>query len=147
MKKTVRAGLVAVATFAAVATSASTAAAAPSGKAGGAAKVANPAQACAAIPAGLANFGLEPEGFSFSSCVRTVASQVPNVGEGNPYQQCAALEQGQEGPGGFVQVTYPYTFYAQGGPFPALRVNNREQCARALWAYHTIGSYLGGPNQ
>ena len=140
MKKSVRVGMVAVATFAAVATSASTASAAPSGKAN-AAKVANPAQACAAIPAALAQFGVEPEGYTFSSCVTTVAGRVPNLPDGNPYEQCAALEQGQEG----FQITYPYTFYAEGGPFPSLRANNREQCARALWTFHTIGSYLPFP--
>jgi hypothetical protein len=143
MKKTVRAGMVAAATFAALATSVSTASAAPSGGGGGGgAKVANPAQACAAIPATLAQFGIEAEGFTYSSCVRTVAGRVPNLPFGNPYEQCAALEEGQEG----FAITYPYTFYADGeAPFPALRANNREQCARALWTFHTIGSYLEGP--
>lgn len=145
MKKSVRVGMVAAATFAAVATSVGTASAAPAGNPN-ATKVANPAQACAAVPGTLAQFGLEAEGFDFSSCVRTVSGRVPNLPFGNPYEQCAALEQGVETPGGFLQVTYPYVFHAEpGDPFPNLKANNREQCARALWTFHTIESYLGFP--
>ncbi|MGY1752499.1 hypothetical protein [Blastococcus sp. SYSU D01042] len=141
MKKSVRVGMVAAATFAAVATSATTASAAPSGQAN-AAKVANPAQACASIPASLAELGIEAEGFRFSDCVRTVASRVPSVpGFGSPYDQCELMEESGE-------IAYPYTFYAgipEPFPFPSLRANNREQCARALWTFHTIGTYLGPP--
>jgi hypothetical protein len=65
---------------------------------------------------------------------------------GNPYEQCAALEKGVQTPGGFFQITYPYTFHAEeGDPFPDLRAHNREQCARALWTFHAIESYLPAP--
>jgi len=65
---------------------------------------------------------------------------------GNSYEQCAALEEGIETPGGFFQISYPYTFHAEAGdPFPNLRAHNREQCARALWTFHTIESYLPAP--
>lgn len=109
-------------------------------------RTANPAQSCAAIPATLAQFGMEPEGFSFKSCVRTVAGRVPDVAFGDPYEQCALLEAGMETPGGLFQVTYPYTFHAEpGDPFPNLRAHNRQQCARALYTFHTIESYLPAP--
>ena len=121
------------------------AAAAPSGDPGRA-RTANPANACAAIPATLAQFGVEAEGFDFTTCVRDVAGRVPDVAFGSPYEQCAMLEAGVETPGGFFQITYPYTFHAEeGDPFPDLRANNREQCARALYAFHTIESYLPPP--
>lgn len=104
---------------------------------------ATPANACAAIPATLAQFGIEPTGFSFSSCVKTLAGRVPDVAFGSPYEQCAALEQGFETPGGLFKIEYPYTFHAEpGDPFPNLRANNREQCARALYTFHTIETYL-----
>ena len=147
MKKTARAGLVAAAAFAAVATSTSAASAAPSGDPN-VTRIANPANACAAVPATLAQFGITPQGFSFSSCVRELAGRVPDVpGQGSPYQQCAALEGGVQTPGGFIQVSYPYVFHnAPGDPFPNLQANNREQCARALYTFHTIESYLpAGP--
>jgi hypothetical protein len=107
-------------------------------------RTANPAQACAAIPATLAQFGVLAEDWSFTDCVRMLAGRVPNTyWGGNPYEQCAALEAGIETPGGFFQITYPYTFHAEeGDPFPNLRAHNREQCARALWTFHTIESYL-----
>lgn len=107
-------------------------------------RTANPANACAAIPGTLAQFGLEAAGFSYSDCVRDLAGRVPltNWG-GNSYEQCAALEAGVDTPGGFFQISYPYTFHAEpGDPFPNLRAHNREQCARALWTFHTIASYL-----
>jgi hypothetical protein len=121
------------------------AAAAPSGDPN-VTRVANPAQACAAIPATLAGFGITPEGFDFSSCVKDVAAQVPNVAFGNPYEQCALLEEGVEGPFGVLKVTYPYVFHSEpGDPFPNLQANNREQCARALYVFHTLESYLPPP--
>ena len=107
-------------------------------------RTANPAHSCAAIPGTLAQFGLTAEGFSYSSCVRDLAGRVPltNWG-GNSYEQCAALEAGFETPDGLFQISYPYTFHAEAGdPFPNLRAHNREQCARALWTFHTIESYL-----
>jgi hypothetical protein len=65
---------------------------------------------------------------------------------GNSYEQCAALEAGIETPEGFLQISYPYTFHAMpGDPFPNLRAHNREQCARALWTFHTLESYLPAP--
>ena len=106
-------------------------------------RVATPAHACAAIPGTLAQFHVPATGFSFSSCVRTLAGRVPDLPAGSPYGQCAALEQGVQTPGGFIKVEYPYVFHAEpGDPFPNLRANNREQCARALYAFHTIESYL-----
>lgn len=147
MKKSVRVGMVAAAAFATVATSVGTASAAPAGNPN-ATKVANPAQACAAIPGTLAQLDIEPAGFSFSSCVRTVSGRVPDLPPpfGNPYEQCAVLEEGVMTPGGLMRVTYPYVFHAEpGDPFPNLRANNREQCARALWTFHTIESYLEFP--
>jgi len=111
-------------------------------------RIANPAQACAAIPATLAQFGVTPEDFDFNSCVTEIAKQVPDLEPvaifGSPYAQCARLEAGEQTPGGLFQITYPYVFHAEpGDPFPNLQANNREQCARALFAFHTIGSYLG----
>jgi hypothetical protein len=110
-------------------------------------RIANPAQACAAIPATLAQFGVTPEDFDFVSCVSDLAGRVPNVAFGSPYDQCAMLEAGIQTPGGFFAVTYPYVFHAEpGDPFPNLQANNREQCARALYTFHTIESYLpAGP--
>ncbi len=106
-------------------------------------KTANPAQACAAIPATLALLGASAPGFDHSACVRTVASRVPDVAFGSPYEQCAMLEAGVQTPGGFFKVTYPYTFHAEpGDPFPDLTAHNRTQCARALYAFHTIEHYL-----
>jgi hypothetical protein len=137
--------LVAVGAAAALSTfTVNTASAAPKGDPN-MTRTANPAQSCAAIPATLAQFGMEPEGFSFRDCVRTVVGQVPDVAFGDPYEQCAALEAGIETPGGFFQISYPYTFHnAPGDPFPDLRANNRKQCARALYTFHTLESYLGG---
>src|SRR3712207_9334028 len=91
VKQTVRVGRVAPATFAALAGSVASASAAPAGNPN-ATKIANPAQACAAIPGTLAQFGITPAGFDFTSCVRTVAGRVPNLPAGNPYQQCRSEE-------------------------------------------------------
>ena len=136
------ASLAAVTAFASVAP----ASAAPSGDPN-VTRTANPANACAAIPATLAQFGITAEGFSYKSCVRELAGRVPLTGwGGNSYEQCALLEAGMETPGGFFQVKYPYTFHAEpGDPFPNLRAYNREQCARALWTFHAIESYLPPP--
>ncbi len=147
MKKLARLGMVAAATFAAVATSTSAASAAPSGDPN-VTRVATPADACASIPATVAAFGLSATGFDYTSCVRTLAGGVPDLPAGDPYEQCAALEQGIETPFGPLKVTYPgYVFHSDpSDPFPNLRVNNREQCARALYALHTIESFLpAGP--
>lgn len=126
-----------------VAGSVSGAAAAPSGDPN-VTRTANPANSCAAVPGTLAQFGLTAEGFSFRSCVRSLAGRVPLTSwGGDPYEQCAALEEGFETPEGLFQISYPYTFHAEDGdPFPNLRAHNREQCARALWTFHTIESYL-----
>jgi hypothetical protein len=100
----------------------------------------------------LAQFGMTAEGFDFSSCVRTLAGRVPNLDSPNPdfqdpYKQCAALEVGVASPFGLLKIDYPYTFHAEpDDPFPNLRAHNREQCARALFTFHTIESYLpAGP--
>ena len=107
-------------------------------------RTATPANACAAIPATLAQFGITPAGFDYETCVRLLAGRVPNVAFGSPYGQCQALETGVTTPGGFFQITYPYTFHAEDGdPFPNLRAHTREQCARALYTFHTIESSLG----
>ena len=126
--------------------SASGAAAAPAGDPN-TTRTANPANSCAAIPGTLAQFGMAAEGFSYVSCVRNLAGRVPLTSwGGDPYVQCAALEQGIDTPGGFIQIAYPYTFHAEAGdPFPDLRAHNREQCARALWTFHTIESFLPAP--
>ncbi|MGY1669711.1 hypothetical protein [Geodermatophilus sp. SYSU D00710] len=133
MKTLARTGLVAAAALAAVVTGATSASAAPS-SGSGTAPVANPAQACATIQNTVAEYGGTLDDFRYSSCVKTLAGRVPTVeGAGDPYGQCEVYE--QEG-----LISYPYTFYAEGGPFPSLRANSREQCARALYAYHTIAS-------
>lgn len=120
----------------------SPAGAAPSGDPN-VARPATPAHACAAIPATLAQFGLEAADFDYSSCVKKLAGRVPNVDFGDPYEQCASLEAGIVTPDGTFQITYPYTFHAEpGDPFPDLTARSREQCARALWTFHTIGSLL-----
>lgn len=141
MKKIARVGMVAAATFAAVVTSTSAASAAPSGDPN-VTRVANPANACASIPGTLAGFGITPTGFDYSTCVRTLARDVPDIpGFGDPAEQCDALVQ-------FGVISYPFVFHAEpGDPFPDLRANNREQCARALYAFHTIETYAGPPPQ
>ena len=123
--------------------SATGAAAAPSGDPN-VTRTANPASSCAAIPGTLAQFGLTADGFNYASCVQDLAGRVPlTYWGGNSYEQCAALEEGIETPGGFFRISYPYTFHAEAGdPFPNLRAYNREQCARALWTFHTIESCL-----
>ncbi|HZG95150.1 MAG TPA: hypothetical protein VEZ46_10595 [Mycobacteriales bacterium] len=133
------ASLAAVTAFASVAP----ASAAPSGDPS-VTRTANAAHACASIPATLAQFGLEAEGFSYRECVRELAGRVPLTGwGGNSYEQCAMLEAGVETPGGFFQITYPYTFHAEPGDlFPDLRAYDREQCARALWTFHEIASHM-----
>ncbi|CAN5181005.1 hypothetical protein BH18ACT9_BH18ACT9_04920 [soil metagenome] len=146
MKSSLRVSAVAACVVALTTGSVGSALAAPSGDPN-VTRTANPAQSCAAVPATLAQFGLTAGGFSYSSCVRSLAGRVPltNWG-GNSYEQCAALEVGVETPGGFFQISYPYTFHAEAGdPFPDLRAHNREQCARALWTFHTIESYLPAP--
>jgi hypothetical protein len=108
-------------------------------------RIANPANACKAIPGTLETFGihLDDSDFSYSECVQTLARGEAVVDFGVPYEQCAALEAGVETPGGFFQITYPYTFHAEeGDPFPNLMAKNRKQCGSALYAFHTIESYL-----
>lgn len=110
-------------------------------------RTATPAHACAAIPATLAQFGLEPEGTSSPACGPS-AGGVPDLAFGDPYEQRAALEEGIQTPFGMLKVTYPYTFHdAPNDPFPNLRVHNREQCARALYTFHTIEEALPAPPQ
>lgn len=108
------------------------------------ARTANPAQACKAIASTLAMFEIPAPDFDVKACIRTVAARVPDLeGAGNPYEQCARLEEGIDSPFGRLQITYPYTFHdAPGDPFPDLTAHNRTQCARALYAFHTIESYL-----
>jgi hypothetical protein len=138
MIRSARIGVVAAVAFAATLAGASAASAAPAGDPG-TVRTANPAQSCAAIPATLAQFGITPEGFDYRSCVREVAGRVPSVDFGSPYDACAGMEAAGE-------ISYPYTFYAGGkAPFPQLRAHNREQCARALWTFHTIAGYLPMP--
>lgn len=145
MKKSLRVTLAAGSAAGLMALPLGSALGAPSGDPN-ATRTANPAQSCAAIPATLAQFGLSAEGFDFKSCVRSIAGHVPPLPFGDPYEQCAALEEGFETPGGLFQVTYPYTFHAEeGDPFPNLRAHNRTQCARALWTFHTIESYAPAP--
>lgn len=119
------------------------AAAAPAGDPN-AVRTANPANSCAAIPGTLAQLGMIATGFDYSDCVKDLAGRVPLTWwGGNSYEQCAMLEQGIETPEGSFEISYPYTFHAEpGDPFPNLRAHNRKQCARALWTFHTIASYL-----
>ncbi len=104
-------------------------------------KAANPSQSCAFVAAYVkAITGSAPAGWSHSGCVKTVASSVPVVEEGDPNLQCAAME--AEG------LTYPFAFYEGAPPgqgFPGLIAHDRTQCARALWAFHTLVTYLGPP--
>ncbi len=134
------------AAVAAVVAGASAASAAPSGNPE-AVRTANPAHSCAAIPGTLAQFGITPEDFSYRDCVRELAGRVPLTAfGGDAYARCAQLEEGAETPIGFFELTYPYTFHAEpGDPFPDLTAANRGQCARALWAYHTIEEHLAAP--
>ncbi|MBA3265687.1 MAG: hypothetical protein H0T14_04845 [Nocardioidaceae bacterium] len=143
MFKSLRVTLAVGAAAAMMASTVSSALAAPSGDPN-ATRTANPAHSCAAIPGTLAQFGITAEDFDYKSCVRMLAGRVPLTSwGGNSYEQCAALEAGIQTPGGFFQISYPYTFHAEpGDPFPNLRAHNREQCARALWTFHTIESYL-----
>lgn len=107
-------------------------------------RTANPAHACAAVPGTLAQFGITADDFDYVDCVRELAGRVPlTVFGGDAYARCVELEAGVETPFGFMQITYPYTFHAEpGDPFPNLRAHTREQCARALWTFHKIESYL-----
>ena len=112
-------------------------------------RIANPANACKAIPGTLSAlekmFGIDLDysDFDYSECVQTLARGEAVVDFGVPYEQCAALEAGVQTPGGFFQITYPYTFHAEeGDPFPNLMAKNRKQCGSALYAFHTIESYL-----
>ena len=44
---------------------------------------------------------------------------------------------------GLSQIEYPYVFHAEpGDTFPNLKAHTREQCARALYVFHTLKSYL-----
>jgi len=135
--------MAATATVAAVIVGASGASAAPSGDPE-AVRTANPAHACAAVPGTLAQFGITADDFEYVDCVRELAGRVPlTVFGGDAYARCAELEAGIETPFGFFEITYPYTFHAEvGDPFPNLRAHTREQCARALWTFHKIASYL-----
>lgn len=146
MRSRRRFAILAAASVGAAVTPLSMAAAAPSGDPN-IARTATPAHACAAIPATLSQFGVEAVGFDFKDCVKELAGRVPNTWwGGDPYEQCAMLEEGIETPGGVFEISYPYTFHAEAGdPFPDLTAHDREQCARALWTFHTIESMLPAP--
>ena len=109
-------------------------------------RTANPANACAAIPATLAQLGISDTDFDYSGCVQGLAGGVPLTAfGGDAYERCAELEAGVFVPplGQVFTLTYPYTFHAEeGDPFPNLRAHNREQCARALWTFHEIASHF-----
>ena len=104
------------------------------------AKAANPAQTCAFV-AGYAEMFDVTFPLSHSDCVKTIAGRVPSVAAGDPAGACAAMEAAGE-------IAYPYAFY-QGAPpgmgFPGLVAHDRKQCARALWAFHTLVTLPGGP--
>ena len=96
-------------------------------------KTANPAQTCAFVAGYAGMFGVSYD-VSHSTCVRTIAGSVPTVAAGDPMMACAAMEAAGE-------VSYPYAFYADAPPgmgFPGLVAHDRTQCARALWAFHTL---------
>lgn len=114
-------------------------------------KAATPAQTCAFV-AGWAEelTGSTPAGWSFSRCVRDISSSIPFLEPvtefGDPMAQCARYEAGIEEDGFVFKLTYPYAFYADAPPgegFPGLVANDRKQCARALWAFHTLITFLG----
>ncbi len=100
-------------------------------------KTANPAQTCAFVASYAEKFGVST-GSSHSECVRDLAGTVPSVPFGNPADSCAEMEAAG-------MITYPYAFYAEGGPFPGLVAHDRKQCARAIWAFHTLAGLAGGP--
>lgn len=116
-------------------------------------KAANPAHACAFVAAyAEALTGSTPQGWSFSTCVRTVSADIPFLEPaaifGDPMEQCKAFEEGIEEDGFVFKITYPYAFYADAPPgegFPGLIAHDRKQCARALWAFHTLITLLGPP--
>ena len=116
-------------------------------------RTANPAQTCAFVVAWAeALTGSAPEGWSHSECVRTISSSIPFLEPveefGDPLVQCALYEAGIEEDGFVFQLTYPYAFYADAPPgegFPGLIAHDRQQCARALWAFHTLITLLGPP--
>lgn len=104
-------------------------------------KTANPAQTCAFI-AGYARMltGSLPVGFSHSGCTSMLAKGVPTVDAGDPRQACAQMEAAG-------MIRYPYAFYADapvGEGFPGLVAHDRTQCARALYAFHTLVTLLPG---
>lgn len=116
---------------------------------GAAPKVATPAQACGLIASTIA--GLPgSEDFSYSGCVRGLAAKKDMATAGflaGASQQCATYEQGVTEGSMTFKITYPYAFYAdapEGEGFPGLVARDRADCARALYAFHTIGSYLFG---
>jgi hypothetical protein len=146
MPKSVRPLTAALAAAALVAVPA-TASAAPSGDPGTARK-ATPSHACDAVLATLAQFGVDAGGLDRAACLEELSGRPSEleVSSGKPYEQCQALEQGVETPGGTFRISYPYTFHAgEGDPLPDLVAANRGQCARALWAYHTIEEHLPVP--
>lgn len=125
---------------------AASAAPAPSG---GSPKTATPAHSCGLIQSTIAGVP-GAEAFSFSGCVRGLASRKDPAVAGflaGAAQQCAAYEQGVTDDGMTLKITYPYAFYADapaGQGFPGLVARDRADCARALYAFHTIGSFLFG---
>ena len=114
-------------------------------------KAATPAQTCAFVAEWARILtGSTPSGWSHSGCVRTIAAKIPLLEPvqvfGDPMAQCASYEAGIEEDGFVFQLTYPYAFYAdEPDGFPGLIAHDRKQCARALWAFHTLVTLLGPP--
>lgn len=116
------------------------------------ARVANPANACKSIPgsvqyaAAILGFPVDTSSFDYSACVTTLAqgaAVVEPVEEyGDPYAQCDGLVAA-----GFV--SYPSTLHNGDGLedsiLPDLIVKNRKECGSALYAFHSIVTYLFGP--
>lgn len=113
------------------------------------ARVANPANVCASIPgsveraSSMLGIPVDLSGFDYASCVTTMAHGAAVVEPvevfGSPYAQCDML----------VAVgvfSYPVTLHngsdMEDQMLPDLTVKNRKECGNALYAYHTIASYL-----
>ena len=97
-------------------------------------KTANPAQACAFVTT-------YTEG-SFSECVDALSSGSDPLYQAALNGGCVDLETGSPE---LPAITWPYTFYeGEEMPpgWPRLRAHDREQCAIALFTFHTLAPYF-----
>lgn len=115
-------------------------------------RIANPANVCKSIPgsvahaSGMLGVDIDTSSFDFSDCARMLAKGdafvEPAEEFGSPYVQCDLLLT--------FGVTYPYTFHNDPDPanfedavLPDLTAKNRKQCGSALYAFHSIFTYVG----